>query len=234
MDFPKNCLDCPVWGKSPFKDFSPALLQWLAEKKRPVSLGRKDVLFQQGEKVEGIFCHMDGLAKVVQKDEKGNIRFSRLVLPGDTSGHRSLFIEEAYKATSDVVSQHLRACYIAKADIFYLLSNNASFARNLLAKISMELARSEEEQISVKEISVRGRLARLLCELCEIDAEKNADGQFVIKSDFTKRDIAGFLSVANETVIRLMSEMKSEGLIDSRGKKLIIKDMEQLKKLSRL
>ena len=234
MDFPKDCRSCPVWKKSLFRDFDQGLIRWVTEKKKTVSLKKKDILFRQGQEVEGIFCHLSGLAKVVQKDTKDNIRFSRLVLPGDTSGHRSLFIETAYKGTADVISQELQACYIPKADILYLLSNNASFAKNLVIKISMELIRSEEEQISVKEKSVRGRLARLLCELCDVDSEKLNDKQLLIKSDLTKRDIAGFLSVAHETIIRLMSEMKSEGLIDSEGKKIVINDLDQLRRLSRL
>ena len=232
MDFPKDCRDCPVWKKSLFRDFKPDLIQWVTERKKTVTLNKKEILFSQGQDVEGIFCHLNGLAKVVQKDSDGNIRFSRLVLPGDTSGHRSLFIETQYKGTADVLSDTLQACYIPKADILFLLSNNASFAKNLVIKISSELIRSEEEQISVKEKTVRSRLAQLLCELCDAHSDKINDSQFLIKSEITKVDIASFLAVANETIIRLMSEMKSEDLIGYEGKKIVINDIEQLKKIA--
>ncbi|WP_455206649.1 Crp/Fnr family transcriptional regulator [Kaarinaea lacus] len=234
MDFPTDCRNCPVWKKSLFRDFAPDLIQWVTERKKTFTLNKKEVLFNQGQDVEGIFCHLNGLAKVVQKDADGNVRYSRLVLPGDTSGHRSLFIETQYKGTADVLSDTLQACYIPKADILYLLSNNASFAKNLVIKISSELIRSEEEQISVKEKTVRGRLAQLLCELCEAHSDQINVNHFLIKSEITKVDIASFLSVANETIIRLMSEMKSEGLIGYQDKKILINDLEQLKKISRL
>lgn len=232
MDFPKDCRNCPVWKKSLFRDFSSDLIQWVTERKKTVTLNKKEILFSQGQDVDGIFCHLSGLAKVVQKDADGNIRFSRLVLPGDTSGHRSLFIETQYKGTADVLSDTLQACYIPKADILYLLSNNASFAKNLVIKISSELIRSEEEQISVKEKTVRGRLAQLLCELCDAHSDQINDRQFLIKSEITKVDIASFLAVANETIIRLMSEMKSEDLIGYEGKKIVVNDLEQLKKIA--
>ena len=232
MDFPKDCRNCPVWKKSLFRDFSSDLIQWVTERKKTVTLNKKEILFSQGQDVDGIFCHLSGLAKVVQKDADGNIRFSRLVLPGDTSGHRSLFIETQYKGTADVLSDTLQACYIPKADILYLLSNNASFAKNLVIKISSELIRSEEEQISVKEKTVRSRLAQLLCELCDAHSDPINDRQFLIKSEITKVDIASFLAVANETIIRLMSEMKSEDLIGYEGKKIVINDLKQLKKIA--
>jgi CRP-like cAMP-binding protein len=232
MDFPKDCKECPVWKKSLFKDFDQKLINWITEKKETVILKKKDALFQQGQDVEGIFCHLRGLAKVVQKDAEGKVRFSRLVLPGDTSGHRSLFIETRYKGMAVVISDTLQACYIPKEDILHLVSSNPSFARNLIVKISSELVRSEEEQILAKEKTLRGRLVQLLCELSEAHAEPVNGNQYLVKSEITKVDIASLLSVANETIIRLMSDMKSEGLIGYQGKKILINDLEKLKSLS--
>ena len=72
MDFPKDCKDCPVWKKSLFREFNQDLVLWVSDKKQTVTLKKKDVLFSQGQDVEGIFCHLSGLAKVVQKDTEGN------------------------------------------------------------------------------------------------------------------------------------------------------------------
>ena len=227
---PHNCQDCPVWKKSLFKDFDMALLSWMAERKKLLNYKKKDELFSQGKPVQGIYCHLNGLARVVQKDENGNVRFSRLVLPGDTSGHRSLFIEKKCKGTLGVISEDFQACFIPKEDILHLLSDDASFAKNLVVKIAMELQRSEDIHISVKEKTVRGRLAQLLCELSRDFSETINDSQYLIKSEITKKEIASLLSVANETVIRLMSEMKSEGLIRYQDKRLVVLDLEQLKK----
>ena len=83
MNFPNDCHDCAVWKKSLFRDLDPELIQWITDKKQTVYLKNKEVLFKQGQEVEGIFCHMTGITKVIQKDEKGNVRFSRFVLPGE-------------------------------------------------------------------------------------------------------------------------------------------------------
>jgi len=234
MNFPKDCRECPVWKKSLFQDFDEDQINWLTLKKKTIELKKKDILFNQGQKVEGIFCHLSGLAKVVQKDEGGNIRFSRLVLPGDTSGHRSLFIESSYKGTADVISDTLQSCYIPKNDILHLLSSHVSFAKNLVIKISSELVRSEENQILAREKNVRSRLAQMLYELYEAQSSPIENDQWVIQAEITKVDIAGFLAVANETIIRQMSEMKAEGLIGYQGKKIVIKNLEKLKSISKL
>lgn len=233
MIFPKNCHKCPVWEKSLFREFDAALVAWLAKKKQPNILGKKELLFIQGQRVEGIFCHLHGLTKIVEKDEQDKIRFSRLVLPGDTSGHRSLFVEETYKGTANIISDSVQACFIPKTDILYLLANNASFAKNLVVKIATDMERLKEDKVLVREKTVRVRLAHLLCDFCDEYADQIDENSFMVSSEISKRDIANLLSVANETVIRLMSEMKSDGLIAYQGKILLIQDYAGMKKVAK-
>ena len=232
--FPKNCSQCPVFESSPFKDIDQDLIDWLANKKEIHTLDKKQQLFIQGDIVEGIFCHFDGLAKIVQKDSNENIRFTRLVLPGDTSGHRSLFIENKYKGSAVVISDKLTACFISKTDMLYLLSKNPSLAKNLIIKISGELSRSEDEVISVKERDIRSRLAYFLFNLSIEYSDLVNQSQYILKSEITKKDIANLLMVADETIIRLMSEMKNEGLISYEKKRIVINDIEKIKIISKI
>lgn len=233
MKFPTDCQSCPVWKKSLFVDLEPELIQWLTERKKIYNMKSKDMLFHQGDEVTGMYCHLDGLVKVEQKDDKGNIRFSRLVLPGDTSGHRSIFIEENYKGTAQVISDSFQACFINKEDIMHLFANNVSFAKNLVIKISNEVLRSEQKQIAAKESSVRNRLAQLLFELCEEHADKISETQYRIKTAITKKELSDLLSVASETMIRQMSDLKSEGLISYEGKLIIVNDIVKLKEIAK-
>ena len=228
MDLPGNCRSCPVWKKSLFVDLKPELIDWLTERRQPCSKKHKDTLFQQGEEVTGIYCHLDGLVKVVQTDSDDNVRFSRLVMPGDSSGHRSLFIESKYKGSARVISQEMHACFIKTEDVMHLFANNVSFAKNLVVKMSQELVRSEQNQFEAKENTVRNRLARLLCQLSEVHSDKLTDSKFRLKSPISKKELSDILSVASETMIRQMSEFKSEGLIDYEGKLIVITDIEKL------
>ncbi|MFV2056517.1 MAG: Crp/Fnr family transcriptional regulator [Thiohalomonadales bacterium] len=234
MNPPQDCRDCRVWTKSLFKDLDSQVIENLADKKQIKKLVKKEALFTQGNEITGIYCHMSGMAKVAQKDTKKKIRFSRLVLPGDTSGHRSLFIESSYKGTAYVISDKLMCCFIPKEEILHLLASQASFAKNLVIKIATELKRSENNHISVKEKTARSRFAELMYDLCIEYSEQISEKQFLLKSELSKREIASLLAVANETVIRLMSEMKAENLIAYRDKKILIVDIDKLKVSARL
>lgn len=233
MNCPINCHQCEVWSKSLFKDFDPELIKWLAERKKSREILKGDLFFTQGQEVVGIYCHYSGLSKVVQKDSKDKIRFTRLVFPGDTSGHRSLFIQNTYQGTTIALSGKVSGCFISTEDILFLLSRNSSFAKNLIAKISGELNRSEEDMMATKEKTVRGRLAQLLYNLAVEYSEKLENGDHVIKTEITKRELAKLLLVADETVIRLMSEMMKEEMIMYSDKKLIIRNLDKILDLTK-
>ena len=162
---------------------------------------------------------------MIQKDLNNKIRFSRLVFPGDTSGHRSLFIEKNYQGTQVGLSETVEVCFIPTSDILFLLIKNSSFSKNLIIKISTELNRSEEDKMATKEKTVRSRLALLIYNLALEYSEKTYENEYVIKTVITKREIAQLLLVAEETVIRLMSEMVKDEIINYHGKKLVIKDL---------
>lgn len=233
MSCPISCHECSVWKKSLFKDFDSHLIEWLSQKKKPQTIFKSETYFKQGEEVTGIYCHFEGLSKVIQKDSKDKIRFTRLVFPGDTSGHRSLFIQNTYQGTTIALSDEVSACFISTEDILFLLSKNSSFAKNLIVKISRELNRSEEDMMATKEKTVRGRLAQLVYNLAVEYSDKMDNGNYVIKTEITKRELAKLLLVADETVIRLMSEMMKEEIIMYSEKKLIIKDLSQVLELTK-
>ena len=103
-----------TWNHPLFKDFSEELKNWLGGRLEKRRFKKGEFLFSQGETVQGIFVHLAGLAKITQKDEHGKVEYSRLVLPGDSSGHRSLFIENSYKGSAEVLSESLMAVFIKR------------------------------------------------------------------------------------------------------------------------
>ncbi len=223
-----------LWNHPLFNDFSEDLKTWLGDRMEKRTFKKGELLFSQGDPVLGIFVHLGGLAKIIQKDEHGKIEFSRLVLPGDSSGHRSLFIENSYKGSAEVLSENLEAVYIRLEDVSFLLSKSLLFTKNIIIKISTELSRSEEDHVSKNKKSVRGRIANLILELCENYADQVNGQQYVIKSEISKREIAKILLISNETVIRVMSEMKQEKIIDYQTKKLHVLHLQKLGNYAKL
>ncbi|MBY0555450.1 Crp/Fnr family transcriptional regulator [bacterium] len=224
----KSCLSCPVWSKSIFKDFNNAQLKHLDSIKKTSSHKKNESLFKQGQEVDGIYCNASGLLKISQKNLAGKIIFSRFAFPGDTVGHRSIFVEDQYKGTCEVVSDDAEACFINKKDVVNLFSENNEFAKSLIFKISHELDRSVNEHILLNESTAFSRLCALLLKLFD-EYSENKSGVRVLKSAISKVDIARSLAVADETVIRFMSELQRNKIIHISGKKISLLNESKLR-----
>lgn len=76
--------------------------------------------------------------------------------------------------------------------------------------------------------TVRARLATFL-----LDAVKNfgieKNGKITLDIKLTREELASIIGGATETLIRLMTELKDEGIISQEGKTIIILDHQALK-----
>jgi CRP/FNR family transcriptional regulator len=50
----------------------------------------------------------------------------------------------------------------------------------------------------------------------------------------TRKELANFVGTATETIIRLLSDFKKDDLVDLAGRKILIKDIPGLVRMSRL
>ena len=114
------------------------------------------------------------------------------------------------------------------ADVLKLFSENSVFARSLIVKLAGELDRSVTEQIQMKELSSFARLCQLLEGLFENFSEVQNDAK-VLRSAISKVDIARLLSVADETVIRWMADLKREEIVDLRDRRLVLLNPAKLR-----
>ena len=181
--------------------------------------------------MRGLFCNGSGLLKVIQKNQSDKVIFSRFVYPGDTVGHRSIFVEDSYKGTCSVISEQAEVCFINKKEVITLFSENTEFAKALIAKISGELERSVDEHILMRESTAFSRLCSLLIRLFDEYSEKTSEEHF-LRAAVSKVDMARCLSMADETVIRFMSELQKDGIIETRDKIIHLLNEKKLRQYS--
>ena len=229
---PKSCVSCPVWTKSLFRSLTKDEVAQLAAEKTALSLKRQDELFGQGDATRGLYCLSEGLVRVEQRGPSGKSRFIRLALPGDTAGHRSVFVDKTYKGTATIIADYAEACFIPSSTLLRLLGHSPNFAVHFVQKIAVELEKSEEDRLAIKEKTVRSRLAEILAVLGQKYADRTSHNSALLKSELSKVDLARMLSVADETVIRLMTEFKNDGLIGYAGRRIHVLNSGKLSQIA--
>lgn len=221
-----QCQFCQSRGDSHFSELPTDDLEVLSSHKSCVTYKKGQTLFYEGTRPMGIFCINHGKVKVYKMGSNGKEQILFIAQPGDFLGYRSLLSEEFYGATGTVLEQ-AAICFIPKSDFLSILSKNPAFFQKLMKAVCHELGVMEEKLAQLAQKSVRERLAATIIMLKETYGMEG-EGSDVIDIALSREDLANIVGTATETVIRLLSEFKSDGMIGLKGKKIQVLDAQRL------
>ncbi len=223
-----QCKTCACSSISVFRSLRSEELELLEAKLKCNSYKKGDILYREGSRITGCYCIQSGVLKIYKTgiDEKPQI--VAFAIPGDITGYRSVLSNEAACTTVEVL-EDAEICFIPSEIIFSLIKNNSDFALSLIQLTCKEL---DQANIYIKDIAqktVRERLAEMLLMLSDTF---KIDNEGYIKINLTREDLSSLVGTATESVIRILSEFKSEGLIELKGKKIKIINIKKMKLIS--
>lgn len=221
-----QCQYCEAKGSSHFADLNEDELTILSSHKSCVGYKKGQTLFYEGTRPMGIFCINRGKVKVYKMGSNGREQILFIAQPGDFLGYRSMLSEEFYGASATVI-EPAAICFIPKSDFLTILNTNPSFFRKLMQAVCHELGVMEDKLAQIAQKSVRERLASTILMLKETYGMEG-EGSDVIDIALSREDLANIVGTATETVIRLLSEFKSDGLIALEGKRIKVLDVSAL------
>lgn len=188
------------------------------------------IIFNEGNRPGGMYCVNKGKIKLFQTGEEGKEQILRLAKEGDILGYRSLISGEAYSATA-MVMEDSAVCFIPKSIFFDLLQKNSELASKLMKLLSHDLKDAENRLTALAQKPVRERMAESILMLNEF---YGSDKEGVINATVSREDIANIVGTATETTIRILSDFKSEKLIELVGKKIKIINRQALIKVAHI
>lgn len=222
------CKGCTCSKTSIFSTLSSEDLNYIDDNKSVNLYKKGDVLYREGNRILGIYCVNTGILKLYKTGLDGKEQIIAFAQKGDITGYRSVLSNEPACTTSEVIEE-ASICFIPSSIIFTLVKKNADFALSLMQLTCKEL---NQANIFIKDIAqktVRERLAEVLLML-EDTFGKDAEGFLTIS--LTRSELANIVGTATESVIRLLSDLKSENIINMSGKKIKIINKNELRKIS--
>ena len=222
-----HCEICQPRLNSIFSELSKEELEGLSLHKGCNFYQAGQVLFYQGNYPVGLFCMNTGKVKLYKADESGKEQIVRLAKGGDVLGYRALLTGESYSATSSVL-EDATICFVPKDAFLELLKRNSALSMKVIQLLGHDLAKAEQRELSLSRKPVRERLAETLLMLKEFYGFE--DDQATIKGSMSREDLANIVGTATETVIRLLSELKHEGIVELAGKRIKILNQAALVK----
>lgn len=223
-----KCEQCIIREFNSLKALTKDELIRITGCKTSKKIKKGEILFDEGEYINGVFCVKDGVCKVSKMSDNGRDQIIHLIRKGDILGERSLINNEASNLKAIAVND-MEVCFIPKEEILRDLENNSNFSMDVLKKMANSLKKADDVIVDMAQKTVKQRLAATLL-LLDSKFDKNENGS--ININLSREDIANIIGTATESAIRLLSEFKKKKLIDLKGKEIFITDIKALKELS--
>jgi CRP/FNR family transcriptional regulator len=226
---PSKCNFCTIRKTTIFGDLKDDDLNRIEKAVREKTYPKKQVIFWEGDPVEYIYLIKRGNIKLYKTQSDGRSQILRIDGTGGILGFDSLF-SNTYLATAETIVESV-LCQISANDFRTLLAKEPEINFRLLKAISKELEKNENLLFTLGTRTAKERIAYFLLNLytSQCDCDENPKK---INLLISRQEVSEHLGMKQETVIRSLSKLKDEKIIDIKGKEIIIRNPKMLEKIA--
>ncbi|MGK2861150.1 MAG: response regulator [Chitinophagaceae bacterium] len=199
------------------------LLMNIADHFEQESYQKKQTLYQEGKRPRHLYYLLKGKVKGFKTHPDGKEYITDLFSTGDFIGYSAL-IEERNYDDSTVILEEAEIMQIPKEDFLQMIYSDITVAAKFIRIITQNVKEKEERLLNLAYSSLRKRVAGAL-----IDIHSKFGGSKPI--EISREDIAQYVGTATESLIRTLSDFKSEKLIEIKQGKICIENIDNLKNL---
>jgi CRP/FNR family transcriptional regulator len=216
-----------VLKKTPlFADLSGKELSFLAERAVPHHPKDGEVIFTEGEPCEGLYVIEAGAVKILKTSVSGREQVLTIEGPGQSIAELPVFDGGNYPASAVAVSD-TSLLFVGKRDFQALCLQHPDVALKVLKVVGSRLRRLVGIIEELSFTTVRHRLAALLFRLAKRKGKQTSRGIEVTLTG-SNQELASHIGTVRELVSRNLSRLQAEGIINVRGKTVIVLDMKAL------
>lgn len=210
--------------------------QCLRENYPTTHFAKKQRLFSVGNLPLSLFFIDQGKVKLFRTDQAGNEFITALLGPGDFVGYVALLEEDAYGETAEVLDD-ATIISIPEADFLHLIYHHQDVANQFIRLLTGTLVEQQERLLKLAYQSVRKRVAEALLMVHQKfyppeqsvagKAPENTSSAMTLSRD----NWSHLVGASTETVIRILSDFRAEGLIGINASQITLLDINKLARL---
>lgn len=186
---------------------------------------KRSELFTEGDAPRFLFFIQQGSIKSLKSHADGKEFITNLYKTGDFFGFEPLLEHNTY-LESAVALEDSEIVLIPKDDFLTLLYSHSDIAASFIGMLCKKVLEKEKQLLHLAYNSVRQRTAEALLKLEKLNEGKD-------KISIAREDLAKIVGTASESVIRVLSDFKDEGLIEIETGKIKICHAAKLEKVVR-
>jgi CRP-like cAMP-binding protein len=189
-------------------------------------LKKGGLLFRKGDPVLGLYIVVFGQIKLAVQSAQGEEKVVEIIGPRQSFGEAVMFLGRPYPVTAEALADSL-LLHVARGRIDTMLAQDASFARKMLAGMSMRLHSLIQD---VESYSLRSSAQRVIGYLLQQCPAADGGGETsTVVLPASKQVIASRLNLTPETLSRIFAELSRAGLIDIDGRTVKVSAISKLR-----
>jgi len=185
---------------------------------------KKQFIYSENNYPFHLFYIEIGKVKTFKVNDDGKELTVGLFGTGDFFGYTALFEEGPYRESAQAM-EDTEVSMIAREDFEKLLHSSLMVQKKFIQLLAKNVAEKEEHLLGIAYNSLRKRVADTLITL-QNKYKKESDDSFTIH--ISREDLANIAGTAKESLIRTLSDFKTEKLIDIKDGNIIILDHKKL------
>jgi CRP-like cAMP-binding protein/CheY-like chemotaxis protein len=197
----------------------------LCKDKKIKSFKKKSEIFSEGDTPLNIYFVQSGSVKTYKSHPDGKELITSMYGVNDFFGLEPVLDGNVYVNTA-VALEDSELIQIPKQDFTTLLSSHPDVSASFISILCKKVAEKEKQLLHLAYNSVRQRTAEAIL---KVHQQKGNKDMIQISRD----DLSKMVGTAAESVIRVLSDFKDEGLIETDGGKIKILQPAKLEKVVR-
>ena len=190
-------------------------------------ISKKQTLYSEGKRPKYLYYVNKGKIKVFKTNEDGKEYITHLLTEGDYLGYVPLIENKPYEDNAEVLEE-AEVTLIPKDAFLSAVENDIEISSKFIKLITKNVKDQEERLLNLAYSSLRKRIAKALVAIYTKLQNANHTDQII---DISRDDIARYVGTATESLIRTLSDFKSEKLIEVKEGKIRILSIERLNSL---
>lgn len=189
-----------------------------------------EIIFREGAYPTGIFFIKTGKAKKYKLETDGREQIIYVANKGELMGFHAVLAEGRYPDSAAALEESV-LMFIPREDFLKTLDQSPVLMRHLLKTLSHEFAVLVNNVALFAHRTARERLALQLVVLREKYKENYQPGM-PVEINMSRDDLANLVGTARENVLRILAEFKEKGILETKGRKIIVNDVQKLVELA--
>lgn len=188
--------------------------------------GKGEIVFREGSLPTGIFYITQGKVKKYKAAWGGGQQIIYVANTGELIGYHAVLSEERFPDSAATLEESVIA-FIPKDAFLTILEQSAILNARLLKLLSHEFTVFVNNLTLFSQRSVRERFALQLIVLRE-KYKLAPVSDDPVEINLSREDLANLVGTRKENIVRILSEFKEQGILETKGRKIIVHDVKRL------